>query len=314
MSTIGLLNAQEGGGASETQIADIRLGLTDGGFIEGKNVSVEYRSDHWHIPELAADLVKRQVSVILCVGNGEGIKAAQESTSVIPIVFAIETPFDFDAYDTIVKGVGWPKANVSGCFWSPSASFASKRLDLLGKLVPNAKVVGYLDNEVNSGARTVFGKDYVIPESDEIKRTLAKDIYRIGGKLVVYEEAFTERRIESAFEDIARQGVEMLVVSPDTFLSSRRGQIADLARRHAIPAITGWTNLVAEGALISYSPVEGFRQAGIYAGRILRGAKPGDLPIRQLKQSELFINLKTAKALELTVPNDLLASADGIIK
>jgi putative ABC transport system substrate-binding protein len=252
--------------------------------------------------------------VIICIGNAEGVNAAKESTSTIPIVFAADPHFDFDAYNIIVKSVNWPNANVTGNIWSPSSALANKRFELLSKLVPNAKLVGYLDNLTNSSSRNVYGRDYVTDEGDAITRDLGSHIFATGRSLLVFEEAFTERRIESAFEDMARQGVEMLVVSPDAYLSTYRNRIADLAKRYMIAAITGWRELVPQGGLISYSPVEGFRQAGVYAARILKGAKPGDLPIQHLSKLELFINLKTAKTLGLIVPQELLAIADGVIE
>ena len=213
-AVIGLLNAQSGGGASKSQTAELRRGLEDGGFVEGQTLQIEYRSDAYHIRDLAADLVKRQVAVIICIGDAEAVEAAQESTSTIPIVFATESPFDFDPYDLVVKAVNWPNANATGYIWSPSFAFANKRFELLNKLAPNAKSIGYLDNLVNSGSRNVYGRDTIDTESNVIRRALGSAT-GAGRKLLVFEEAFTERRIDLAFEDMAREGVEMLVVSPD---------------------------------------------------------------------------------------------------
>jgi putative tryptophan/tyrosine transport system substrate-binding protein len=301
MPVVGLLNAQSFEGSFEPYVGEIRLGLKQNGFVEGQNVAIEYRSANGRqerLRDLAAELVSRKVAVIVAIGGANSARAAKAITSTIPIVFAMGG----DAVEAgLVNSLNRPEANVTGISFTTS-QLAPKRLELLGELVPNAKLVGYLDNTVN-------------PSSEIVRKDLLARAKSTGREVVVFY-AGTEQEIDRAFEAMAQQQIDMLVVSPDAFLNTRRDQIAVLAQQHSLPAITTWRELVQQGGLISYAPVpeEIFRQAGVYAGRILKGAKPADLPVLLPARFELLINLKTAKTLGLTIPPGILAIADEVIE
>jgi putative ABC transport system substrate-binding protein len=301
MPVIGLLNAQSFQGSFEPYVGEIRLGLKQTGFVEGQNVTIEYRTAEGHLErlrDLAADLVGRRVAVIVAIGGANSARAAKAVTSTIPIVFAMGG----DAVESgLVNSLNRPEANATGISFTTS-QLAPKRLELLGELVPNAKLVGYLDNTVN-------------PTSEIVRKDLLASAKSTGREVVVFY-AGTEQEIDRAFEAMAQQRIDMLVVSPDAFLNTRRDQIAARAQQHSLPAITTWREVVLQGGLISYAPVpeEIFRQAGVYAGRILKGAKPADLPVMLPTRFELAINLRAAKALGLTVPPNLLALADEVIE
>jgi putative ABC transport system substrate-binding protein len=298
---IGLLNAQSFEGSFESLVGEIRLGLRQSGFVEGQSVTIEYRPANGRqerLRDLAAELVGRQVAVIVAIGGANSARAAKAMTSTIPIVFAMGG----DAVEAgLVNSLNRPEANVTG-FSFTTSQLAAKRLELLGELVPNGRLVGYLDNTVN-------------PTNETVRKDLIAKAKSTGRDVVVFY-AGTEQEIDRAFEAMTQQHIEMLVVSPDAFLNTRRDQISALARQHSLPSITTWRELVQQGGLISYAPLpeEIFRQAGVYAGRILKGAKPADLPVLLPTRFELWINLKTAKTLGLTVPPSLLAIADEVIE
>jgi putative ABC transport system substrate-binding protein len=298
---IGLLNAVSFEGAFSPYVEEIRLGLKETGFVEGQNVTIEYRTAHGHperLRELATDLVRRQVAVIVAIGGTNSALVAKSTTSTIPIVFAMGG----DAVESgLVKGLNRPEANLTGVSFTTS-QLAPKRLDLLRELVPRATLISFLDNTVNP--------------SEAVRRDLAVKAESIGRKIAIFF-AGTELEIDRAFANMAQQRVEGLVVGTDAYLNTRRDQIVSLAERYAIPAIVPWGHdAVREGALASYATLlaEIFRPAGVYAGRILKGAKPADLPVLLPTRFELTINLKTATALGLTVPPSLLAVADEVIE
>jgi putative tryptophan/tyrosine transport system substrate-binding protein len=300
MPVIGLLNAVSFKGSFESYVGEIRLGLKHTGFVEGQNLAIEYRTADGHperLRDLAAELVRRRVAVIVAIGGPNSALAAKTVTSTIPIVFAMGG----DAEIGLVKSLNRPEANVTGISFT-SSQLAPKRLELLGELVPQANSIGFLDNMANVS-------------SEIVRRELAAKAKSIGREVVIFY-AGTEQEIDRAFDAIVRQRIGGLVVSPDAYLATRRDQIASLAQRHAIPTITTWREVVVQGGLISYSPLleEAFRQAGVYAGRILKGDRPADLPVQLPTRFELVINLKTAKTLGLDVPPTLLATADQVIE
>jgi putative ABC transport system substrate-binding protein len=296
---IGLLS-----GVSFESYADyvtaFRQGLMEIGFVEGKNVAIEYRSADGRFeraPALAADLVRRQVAVIVAVGGGTTMgQAAKAATSTIPIVFATGS----DA-TRLVTSISRPEANVTGVAFN-NTILGPKRLDLMRQLLPGGTSIGYLDRSTRPNFEA------------EVKDLLGAA--RINGQKLVIFTASTAKDIDIAFAAIAQQRLAGLVVLPDAFLIARRDQIVALAARHAVPTISGAREFVRAGGLLSYGAElhDVYRWTGVYAGRILKGEKPSDLPVMQPTKFELVINLKTAKALGLTIPETLLATADEVIQ
>jgi putative ABC transport system substrate-binding protein len=299
MPVIGLLSGAAFEGFYSAPIREFRLGLKETGFVEGQNVAIEYRTADGHperLRELAADLVSRQVAVIVAMGGSNSALAAKAVTATIPIVFAMGG----DAVDLgLVRTLSRPEANVTGMSFTTS-QLAPKRLDLLRELVPQAELIGYLDNVATSSAL--------------VRNDLMATARSIGRQVLVFY-AGTEREIDAAFDTMARQRTGALVISTDAYLASQRDRIVSLAEHYALPTIYPEGYGIERG-LISYGTrsSEMFHQAGIYAGRILRGAKPADLPVMLPTKFELVINLKTAKALGLTIPPSLLAIADEVIE
>jgi len=299
LPVIGLLN-----GVSFESMADnvaaFREGLMETGFIEGRNVAIEYRSAdgrYERAPALASDLVRRQVTVIVAIGGGGTMsQAARAATSMIPIVFASGS----DATG-LVTNISRPEANVTGVAFN-NTILGPKQLDLMRQLVPGGTSIGYLDrsNRFNFEAdvRVLLG------------------VARINGQKLVVFSVRTAEDIDIAFAAIVQQRLAGLVVSPDAFLIARRDQIVALTARHAVPTIYANREYVRAGGLLSYGAErhDVYRWTGVYTGRILKGEKPSDLPVMQPTKFELVINLKTAKALGLTIPETLLATADEVIQ
>jgi putative tryptophan/tyrosine transport system substrate-binding protein len=301
MPVIGFLGSTSPGGQVARQVAAFQQGLSETGYVEGQNVTIEYRwaeGRYDRLPAFAADLVGRKVDVIVAAGGSPPALAAQNATSTIPIVFTgISDPVAVG----LVASLARPGGNITG-FNPLGVETNAKRLELLTELVPQARAIALLVNP------NVWNAEPMIREVQEAARTK-------GVQLLVLK-AGTESEIDAAFASLVELHAGALVVGTEAFFASRREQLVALAARHAVPAISQWRDFAEEGGLISYGPSYPavWRQAGIYAGRILKGAKPADLPVQQATTFELVINLKTAKALGLTVPPSILARADEVIE
>jgi putative tryptophan/tyrosine transport system substrate-binding protein len=303
---IGLLNGVSFE-AYANRVAAFRQGLKEVGFEEGRNVAIEYRSADGH-PEhllaLAADLVRRQVSVIVAIGGEAPVRAAKAATANIPIVFA-------NGGDALASGVvanlRGPTENVTGVTFL-NAELGPKRLQLLCEVVRDSPILAYLTS--SRDARPI-PKAYL-----EVNVANLKVAARSLGRELVVFETDTEQDIDSAFATMAQQRVPGLVVSGAAFLNTRRDQIIKLAAHRAIPTMSANREYVAAGGLMSYGVelYDLYRQAGVYAGPILKHARPADLPVLQPTKFELAINLKTAKTLSLSIPPNLLAVAHEIIE
>ena len=298
MPVIGYLGAGSPG-PSAPFVAAFRKGLGESGYVEGQNVAIEYRFAEGHddqLPALAADLVGRKVDVIVTFGGGAP-RAAKAASQTIPIVFAIGgDPIAIG----LVASLARPGGNVTGVSWL-GGELTSKRLELVSELVPHARAIALLVNPNNPQTRMV--------------REMQEAAHTKGVQLPILY-AGTESEIDAAFASLVQGNADALVVPAEPFINSRRQQIVALAARHAVPAIYGIREYVAAGGLISYgaSLTAVYRQAGVYAGTILKGAKPADLPVQQPTKFELVINLKTANALGLTVPQSMLIRADEVIE
>jgi putative ABC transport system substrate-binding protein len=284
------------------QFADaVRDGLKEAGYVEHQNVAIEYRwaeGRYDRMPALVNELIDRHVAVIFAAGGTDPAKAAKAATSKIPIIFISAA----DPVKTgLVASLNRPGGNITGVSLLASAIDA-KKLGLLRELVPKASAFGLLINPKYPAAKS---------QSDEVQEA-AKNL---GVKPIVLS-AGTEGEIDMAFANLVQQGAGALLVGTDPFFNSRREQFAALAARMSIPVIYPQREYVAVGGLISYGPhfADGYRQAGVYLGRVLAGEKPADLPVMQPTRFEMIINLKTAKALGLSVPPTLLALADEVIE
>jgi putative ABC transport system substrate-binding protein len=299
MPVIGYLNT----GSPDTNpplLAALRQGLSETGYVEGQNLAIEYRWAEGHydrLPALAADLVGRKVDLIMASSPPSAL-AAKSATSTIPIVFRGGAD---PVGDGLVASLARPRGNLTGVGFG-GADLTPKRLELLSELVPRAGVIALLVNPDVSNA------ERVIRDVQDAARTKGLQLHVL--------KAGSESEIDTAFASLVQLHAGALVVSADPFLSSRREQLVALASRHAVPAIYAWREFAASGGLISYgsSLTLAFRLIGIYAGKILKGAKPSDLPVQQPTKFELVINIKTAKSLGLTVPPTLLAQADDVIE
>jgi putative ABC transport system substrate-binding protein len=281
-------------------VAAFRDGLKEAGFVVGQNVAIEYRwaeGRYDRLPALAAELVARNVDVIATSGGPPAAHAAKGATSAIPIVFSASDPVERG----LVASLARPGGNLTGVAIL-SVELMPKRLELLSELVPQARVLALIVNPTNANS------DRIVSEMQEAARARGVQLHLLN--------ASTEIEINAAFDALVQLPADALVVGSDPFIDSRRAQLVALAARHAVPTIHEWRETALAGGLISYgaSLTGMYHQAGIYAGRILNGAKPADLPILQPTKFELVINLISAKALGLTIPQSILQRADEVIE
>ena len=300
MPVIGVLFTGSPSATTEPFMDAFRQGLSEAGYVEGQNFAIEYRwaeDNDDRLPALAADLVGRKVDLIMA-GSPPSALAAKSATSTIPIVFRGGAD---PVGDGLVASLARPGGNLTGVSFVPN-ELTAKRLELLSELVPQAGVIALLVNPNNANAENV------IRDTQEAAR--AK-----GVQLPILK-AGSESEIDAAFAALVQLQAGALVVASDAFLNSRRERLVALASRHAVPAIYEGRESAVAGGLISYgtSITSVYRQLGIYAGKILKGAKPADLPVEQPTRFELVVNLNTAKALGLTVPPSILARADEVIE
>jgi putative tryptophan/tyrosine transport system substrate-binding protein len=278
----------------------VRLGLKEAGYIEGQNVAIEYRWAEGHydrLPALAADLVRRQVTVITA-GGAVAAQAAKEATAAIPIVF---TSGADPIASGLVKGLSRPGANLTGVSLL-AAEMGAKRLELIRDLLPKARTVAMMINPTFPGAESEMA------EVEVAGRTIGMQIH--GAK------ATSPGNIDAALAAFSQLHVDAFIVGADGYFITRRDQLASLAAHYAIPGIYPFPDFPQAGGLLSYgvSLADAYRQAGVLTGRVLKGAKPAELPVMQPTKFEFVLNLKTAKALGLTVPPTLLARADEVIE
>jgi putative ABC transport system substrate-binding protein len=297
MPVIGYLDS---GSPEPDRVAAFRRGLNETGYIEGQNVAIEYlwaQGQYDRLPGIVADLVGRQVTVIVARGVPT-VQAAKAATATIPIVFTLGVdPVQFG----FVASLNRPGGNITGVVLL--AELAAKRLDLLHEVLPTASIAALLVNPTNTA-------------NAEAQTTGLRDATQSLGLQLHVLPASSASEIDGAFAKLVELRASALVVAGDPFLTSRRAQIVALAARHAVPAIYAWREFAAAGGLMSYGPdlADGSRLAGVYTGKILKGASPADLPVQQAVKIELVINLKTAKTLGLTIPLNLLARADEVIE
>jgi putative ABC transport system substrate-binding protein len=280
-------------------VTAFRQGLKEAGFVEGRNVAIEFRSADNHpdrLPALVADLIRQPVAVI--VGNTDSAVAAKAGTTTVPIVFATGSD---PVRDGLVASLNRPGGNVTGVAFFSSV-LGAKRLELLRQLAPRATTIAVLVNP-NS------------PNTEADRRDVQVAAQAIGQQLVIFDVS-SDRDIETAFATLVQRGAGALLVGSGGFLNSNRERIVALADRHVLPAGFSQREGVVAGGLMSYgtSITDAYRQVGIYAGRILKGEKPADLPVMQSTKFEFVLNLKTAKALGLAIPDKLLALADEVIE
>jgi putative ABC transport system substrate-binding protein len=300
-SAIPVIGYLVGGSPNKPYLAAFHQGLKEGGYVEGQNVAIEYRfanGQYSRLPALATDLAGRGVTAIFAEGGSNSAKAAKAATTKIPIVFVNG---DDPIGSGLVSSISRPEGNVTGLSFY-AASLGPKKLELLRELVPRSGVFGVLMNRGNASAETEAANVSVAAKA-------VKQEVRIVG-------ASSEDDIERAFDTFANEKVAALLVTTGQFFGNNTQRIVALAGRHALPAIYDRREFTAIGGLISYGTpfADVHRQGGIYVARILKGARPADLPVLQPTKFELAINLKTAKALGLSVPLTLQAIADEVIE
>jgi len=300
MPTIGYLSTRAPDEAKYVTDA-FRQGLNDSGYVEGRNLAIEFRWAEFQydrLPALASDLVRQQVAVIAAVGGAHSGLAAKAVTSIIPIVFvSAGDPVTFG----LVTSLSRPEGNVTGISMT-TVALAQKRLELLGEFVPAPSTIAMLVNPTSP---------YVKTETDEISAAA-----RALGRRLLILNAETAQEIDAAFATLVQRQAGALLVSADPYFDSQRVRIVALAARYSVATIYQWREFTAIGGLISYgsSIIDSYREGGAYVGRIIKGAKPASLPVLQPTQFDLVINLKTARALGLTVPTALIALADEVIE
>jgi putative ABC transport system substrate-binding protein len=286
--------------AYASRIAAFRQGLSETGYVEGRNVVIDYRwaeGKYDQLPGMAAELVQRQVDVIVAITTPSAF-AAKAATTAIPIVFEMGTD---PVGAGLIASLSRPGSNLTGVSLL-NVELGAKRLEVLHELVPSVAVLAALLNPTN-------------PNAESLSRELQTAAETLGVQLHILR-ASTDGDFDAVFATLLKLRAGGLMIGSDPFFNSRSGLLAEMAMRHAVPAIYQYRTFAAAGGLISYggSFTEPFRQTGVYAGRVLKGEKPADLPVQQSAKVELIINLKTAKALGLTVPLPLLGRADEVIE
>jgi putative ABC transport system substrate-binding protein len=282
------------------EVAAFLKGLSDTGYVDGRNVAIEYRWAEGHyerLQTLAADLARRRVGVIAAMGT-PAAPPAKAATTTIPIVFRIGVdPVELG----LVASLNRPGGNLTGVV-SLNVEIEPKRLELLHEVVPKASLIAFLVNPTS-------------PNAETYSRDMQAAVATLGLQLHILH-ASTERDFDQVFATLVQLRADALVIASDPFFFSRNEQLAALTVRHAVPAISGGREFAAPGGLMSYggSQRDIYRLAGVYAGRILKGEKPAELPVQRITKVDLIINLKTAKALRLTIPPQLLARADEVIE
>jgi putative ABC transport system substrate-binding protein len=299
MPVIGFLSSRSAEESSPF-VAAFNQGLSEAGYIDHRNVAIKYRwaeGRYDRLPALAGELVHDKVDLIATVGGDPSALAAKNATATIPIVFLAGRAIENGLVDRLAR----PSGNLTG-FIILGGELGAKRLELLSELIPHAQAIALLVNP-NSLRAEITVRDM-------------QEAARARGVQLPIVKAGTLSEIDVAFDSVVQSRAGALVVGSDPFFDSHREQLVALASHHAIPAMYDWREFATAGGLISYgtSLTAGYRSAGVYAGKILKGAKPGDLPVQQPTKYELIINLKTAKTLGLSVPQSLLARADEVIE
>jgi putative ABC transport system substrate-binding protein len=300
MPVVGFLNSASPGEVAP-RLAVFRQGLSETGYVEGRNVAIEYRwadAQYDRLPAMAADLVRRQAAVIAATGGIPSALVAKAASATIPIVFQVAVdPVEVG----LVTSLNRPGGNLTGVT-TLGAEVGPKRLELLHQLVPTATIIGLLINPTNPGVETQTR------DLQAAARTLGLQLHVLN--------ASTEDDLDAAFATLVKLRAGAVVISTDSFFNTRSEQLGALTFRHAMPAIYSFREFAAAGGLMSYggSISDAYRVVGVYVGRILKGERPVDLPVQRATKTELFINLKTAKALGLTVPQSLLVAADEVIE
>jgi putative ABC transport system substrate-binding protein len=300
MPMIGFLGSQSPDSMSHV-VAALQQGLKETGYVIGQNVQIEFLwadDQYERLPGMAAELVRKPVAVIVASGGNVSALVAKAATATIPIVFPIVTD---PVKGGLVASLNRPGGNLTGIA-ALTIELDPKRLELLCELVPAARLIGAL---IDSNR----------PEADDQEQSLRTAAQTVGRQLVVVR-VIAERDFDAAVASLVEQRADALVVGASPFFTSRRNQLVALAARHALPAIYPFRDFAASGGLISYgaSATDSYRQAGVYVGRILKGEKPADLPVLQPVKFDLVINLKTAKALGITVPLIMQMTADEVIE
>jgi putative ABC transport system substrate-binding protein len=302
LPVIGFLDQRSPDFVPPDHLRALHRGLKETGYVERENVAIEYRwaeNQTDRLPALAAELVRRQVAVIIATSGPPAALAAKAATTTIPIVFGVaQDPVRLG----LVASLARPGGNLTGNSFF-NTELTEKRVEFLHELVPAAARVAVLVNPANIANTEITVRD-------------AEAAARAVGIQIRVLHASTSREIDAAFATFAHERPDALFVGNDAFFTSRRVQLANLASRHALPATFGAREVAEAGGLMSYgnSIAESWHQTGVYAGRILKGAKPGDLPVVQATKFELVINAQTARMLDLTVPPTLLAVADEVIE
>jgi putative ABC transport system substrate-binding protein len=300
MPLIGFLNGQASNTYSHLAAA-FRRGLREAGFVNGQNATIEYRWANGRedrLPGLAAELVERNVTVLVSSGGLAASLAATKITKMIPIVFL--TGSDPVKYG-LVSSINQPGGNVTGISFLVN-QLNAKRFEVATRLIPNTRVVGFLSRPSNPARATDI-------------REVQNAASALGTNLMEFQ-AESVQEVEKAFGRARSQDVSIMLVHTDPFFNANRVQLVAAANKHAVPALYELREFVVEGGLASYGTniVEAYRQAGAYAGRIIKGEKPGDLPVQQSSRFELAINLKTAKSLGVVIPQNMLVAADEVIE